>query len=160
VLLLNAIDRLELVLQLDRYGLELVLVAPDQVIPGSFWGEREAGLIGARLYARLDTPVHSLLHESAHFVCMTPERRAGLDTDAGGEEAEESAVCYLQILMAESLPNVGAQRMCRDMDDWGYSFRLGSAAQWFAEDAQDAREWLCRHGVIDARGAVTYALRP
>ncbi len=29
--------------------------------------------------------------------------------------------------------------MCRDMDEWGYSFRLGSAANWFAEDAEDAR---------------------
>jgi hypothetical protein len=159
VLLVNAIDRLGLLLLLDRYGLELVLVAPDQVIPGSFWGEREAGLIGAKVYARLDTPVHSVLHESAHFVCMTPERRAGLDTDAGGDDAEESGVCYLQILMADSLPNVGTERICRDMDDWGYSFRLGSAAKWFAEDAEDAHRWLSRYGLIDAQGHITYTLR-
>ena len=80
---------------------------------------------------------------------MTPERRAGLDTDAGGDDAEESAVCYLQILLAGSLANVGRERMCRDMDEWGYSFRLGSAAKWFAEDAQDARRWLRQHGLID-----------
>jgi len=159
VLLLNAIDRMDLLLLLDRYGLELKLVAPDDVIPGSFWGEREAGLIGAKLYARLDTPVHSILHESAHFICMTPERRAGLDTDAGGDDAEEGAVCYLQILMAASLANVGAERMCRDMDDWGYSFRLGSAAAWFAEDAQDAHEWLIRHGLIDGSSRLTHGLR-
>jgi hypothetical protein len=159
VLLLNAIDRLGLEVLLDRYGLELILVAPDQVIPGSFWGEREAGLIGAKIHARLDTPVHSVLHEGAHFICMTPERRAGLDTDAGGDDAEESAVCYLQILLAESLANVGEQRMCRDMDEWGYSFRLGSAARWFAEDAQDAHLWLRRHGLIDHAGRVTYACR-
>ena len=30
-------------------------------------------------------------------------------------------------------------RMWRDMDDWGYSFRLGSAQQWFEQDADDAR---------------------
>jgi hypothetical protein len=160
VLLLNSIDRLALVLLLDRYGLELVLVAPDQVIPGSYWGEREAGLIGSRVYGRLDTPLHSILHESAHFACMTPERRAGLDTDAGGDDAEESGVCYLQILMAESLPRVGAERMCRDMDDWGYSFRLGSAGRWFAEDAEDARRWLEQHGLIDAEGHLTRNLRP
>jgi hypothetical protein len=160
VLLLNAIGRVELVLLLERYGLDLVLVAPEQVIPGSYWGEREAGLIGAKIYARLDTPLHSVLHETAHFACMAPERRAGLDTDAGGDDAEESAVCYLQILMAESLPNAGAARMCRDMDEWGYSFRLGSAAQWFAEDAEDARRWLAQHGLIDAAGRVTYTLRP
>jgi hypothetical protein len=152
LLLLNAIDRLDLLVMLDRFGLELVLVAPGEVIPGSYWGEREAGLIGGKLYARLDTPVHSVLHESAHFVCMTPERRTGLDTDAGGDDAEESAVCYLQIVMADALPNVGAARMFRDMDDWGYSFRLGSAGRWFAEDAEDARRWLIEHGLIDAAG--------
>jgi hypothetical protein len=159
VLLLNATGRVELVLLLERYGLDLVLVAPEQVIPGSYWGEREAGLIGAKIYARLDTPLHSVLHETAHFACMTPERRAGLDTDAGGDDAEESAVCYLQILMAESLPNAGAQRMCRDMDEWGYSFRLGSAAAWFVDDADDARAWLIRHGLLDEAGHVTHACR-
>jgi hypothetical protein len=82
VLLINAIDRLALQVLLDRYGLSLQLVAPGEVIPGSYWGEREAGLMGAKIFARLDTPVHSVLHEGAHFICMTPERRAGLDTDA------------------------------------------------------------------------------
>jgi hypothetical protein len=159
VLLLNSIDRLELLVLLDRYGLDLVLVAPGKVIPGSHWGEREAGLIGAKLYARFDTPLHSLLHESAHFICMTPERRAGLHTDAGGDDAEESAVCYLQILMAQELPNVGMPRIFADMDEWGYSFRLGSAATWFAEDADDARQWLLRSGLIDEDGRITYALR-
>jgi hypothetical protein len=159
LLLVNAIDRLDLEMLLDRYGLELTLVAPEQVIPGSYWGEREAGLIGSRIYARLDTPVHSVLHEGAHFICMTVERRAGLDTDAGGDDAEESAVCYLQILLASALANVGRERMCRDMDEWGYTFRLGSAAVWFAEDAEDARQWLIRHGLIDAESRVTYACR-
>jgi hypothetical protein len=158
VLLVNAIDRLELELLLDRYGLELMLVAPEEVIPGSFWGEREAGLMGSRIYARLDTPVHSVLHETAHFICMTPERRAGLDTDAGGDDAEESAVCYLQIVLAGSLPNIGRERMCRDMDDWGYTFRLGGAAAWFARDAEDARQWLIGHGLLDRRQP-TYVCR-
>jgi hypothetical protein len=159
VLLVNAIDRLSLELLLDRYDLELQLVAPDEIIPGSYWGEREAGLIGAKIFARLDTPLHSVLHESAHFICMTPERRAGLDTDAGGDDAEESAVCYLQVILAESLPNVSRERICRDMDDWGYSFRLGSAAIWLATDAADARDWLVRHGLLDLQGDITYACR-
>ncbi|MGB6310018.1 MAG: hypothetical protein WBF89_19705 [Steroidobacteraceae bacterium] len=159
MLLLNAIDRLSLEMLLDRYGLALRLVAPEEVIPGSYWGEREAGLIGAKIFARLDTPLHSVLHESAHFMCMTPERRAGLDTDAGGDDAEETAVCYLQLILSESLPNVGRDRMCRDMDDWGYSFRLGSAAAWFAQDAEDARGWLVHHGLLDTRGRLTYACR-
>jgi hypothetical protein len=159
VLLLNAIDRLELLVLLDRFGLELVLVAPEELIPGSYWGEREAGLIGTKLYARLDTPLHSILHESAHFVCMTPERRAGLDTDAGGEDIEESAVCYLQVLMAAVLPNVGTQRMFKDMDEWGYSFRLGTSERWFTEDAEDARRWLFEHALIDAESRIAYAVR-
>jgi hypothetical protein len=159
VLLVNAIDRMSLELLLDRYGLALHLVAPEEVIPGSYWGEREAGLIGAKIFARLDTPLHSVLHESAHFICMTPERRAGLDTDAGGDDAEETAVCYLQIVLAQTLPNVSRERMCRDMDEWGYSFRLGSAATWFAQDAPDARDWLIRNGLLDLEGRVTYVCR-
>jgi len=159
VLLVNAIDRLALQVLLDRYGLSLHLVAPDEVIPGSYWGEREAGLMGSKIFARLDTPVHSVLHEGAHFICMTPERRAGLDTDAGGDHAEENAVCYLQIMLAQSLPNVGRERMCRDMDEWGYTFRLGSAAKWFDQDAADARDWLMRHGVLDSQSRPTYVCR-
>ncbi len=159
MLKLNAIDRLELLLLLDRYGLELALVAPGEEIPGSHWGESEAGLIGSKLYARLDTPLHSVLHESAHFICMTPERRVGLHTDAGGDDAEETAVCYLQILMGQALAHVGAERLFADMDEWGYSFRLGGAGKWFAEDAADARHWLSRHGLIDPESRLTYALR-
>ncbi len=159
MLLLNAIDRLELQVLLDRYGLQMRLVPSGERIPGSYWGDREAGLVGATLYARLDTPLHSVLHESAHFICMTPERRAGLDTNAGGDHAEENGVCYLQILLAQSLAQVGWQRMCRDMDEWGYTFRLGSAGAWFEHDAEDARAWLELHGLIDATGNPTYACR-
>jgi hypothetical protein len=159
VQLINAIDRLALQILLDRYGLSLHLVAPGEVIPGSYWGEREAGLMGSKIFARLDTPVHSVLHEGAHFICMTPERRAGLDTDAGGDHAEENAVCYLQIILAQSLPNVGRERICRDMDEWGYTFRLGSAATWFDQDASDARDWLMHHGVLDSQSHLTHACR-
>ncbi len=159
MLLVNAIDRLSLEMLLDRYGLELHLVAREEVISGSYWGEREAGLIGATIFARLDTPLHSVLHESAHFICMTPERRAGLDTDAGGDDAEECAVCYLQVLLAQMLPNVSRERMCRDMGEWGYSFRLGSAASWFSKDAEDARNWLIHHGLLRVTDEVTYACR-
>lgn len=159
MLLLNGIDRVVLGVLLDRYGLELLLLAPDEVIPGSYWGDSEAGLIGSTVCARLDTPVHSVLHEGAHFICMTPERRAGLDTDAGGDHLEESAVCYLQILLAAALPMVGRKRMFCDMDAWGYSFRLGSTEAWFLRDAEDARHWLTGHGIIDYDAALTYASR-
>jgi hypothetical protein len=159
VLLLNATDRLAVALLLNRFGLALTLTAPGQIIPGSYWGESEAGLMANRLYARLDTPLHSVLHEASHFICMTPERRVGLDRDAGGDDAEESAVCYLQVLLAGELPGVGRARLFGDMDAWGYSFRLGSTRAWFESDAADARDWLLKRGITDGAGAVTGTVR-
>jgi hypothetical protein len=47
----------------------------------------------------------------------------------------------------------------QDMDEWGYSFRLGSTRAWFERDAQDAQQWLQRHGVIRADGSLTGELR-
>ena len=159
VLLLRSVDRVSVALLLDRFGLALTLVAHGEAIPGSYWGDSEAGLQEERLYARLDTPVHSILHEAGHYVCMSPERRAGLDTDAGGDDLEEAAVCYLQVLLAGELPAVGRARMLTDMDAWGYSFRLGSTRAWFEGDAADARAWLERHGVLDTSSRITGGLR-
>jgi hypothetical protein len=159
LLRLNRVDRVAVALLLSRYGLTLTLIAPEELIPGSYWGESEAGLKGDQLYARLDTPVHSVLHETSHYICMTPERRAGLDRDAGGDDAEESAVCYLQILLADELQGVGRERLASDMDEWGYSFRLGNTRAWFDSDAADARMWLVEHGVIDSGSRLTGRLR-
>jgi hypothetical protein len=159
VLLLNATTRLAVALLLNRFDLELTLTAPGEVITGSYWGESEAGLKDNRLYARLDTPLHSILHEASHFICMTPERRTGLDRDAGGDDREESAVCYLQVLLADELPGVGRERLFADMDAWGYSFRLGSTRAWFKNDAEDARAWLVKRGILDSAGTVTGAVR-
>jgi hypothetical protein len=97
-------------------GLELVPVASGEAIPGSYWGEREAGLIGNRLYLRADTPVHSALHEACHYLCMEPARRGALHTDAGGSDVEESAVCYLQALLAPQLAGYSRERLFADMD--------------------------------------------
>ena len=127
---------------LASLGLQLARVPDDQAIPGSFWGECEAGLIGNTVHARADTPVHSLLHESAHLLVMPPERRAAVHTDATDSVPEEDAACYLQILLASALPGVGSDRLMADMDAWGYSFRLGSARAWFENDAEDARRSL------------------
>jgi hypothetical protein len=140
---------------LDRYALTLVELPPSSAIPGSYWGETEAGLVADRLYVRPDTPVHSVLHEAAHFVCMDATRRSRLAQDAGGDDAEENAVCYLQLAWAAELPGFSRERMFGDMDAWGYSFRLGSARRWFEEDADDARRWLERFGLIDAAGRTT-----
>jgi len=159
MLLLSAIDRLDVIRLLAGYGLDLRLVTSAEPIPGSYWGESEAGLQGNDLFARFDTPLHSVLHEAAHFICMSPERRVVLDRDAGGDDAEEGAVCYLQILMADALTGVAREQICADMDRWGYSFRLGAAKAWFEQDAADARSWLLERGLIDERARLTGALR-
>lgn len=140
----------------QRGGLEIRCVAEDAPIPGSFWGEPEAGLIQATLYLRGDTPLHSALHEACHYFCMTPDRRKRLHTDAGGDHDEENAVCYLQILLASGLTGVGDDRIMADMDRWGYSFRLGSAAAWFRHDAADARDWLRDRDILDNTGQVQW----
>ena len=135
---------------LARYGLELQLCPSAKPIPGSYWGESEAGLRRSRLFARRDSPLHSILHEACHYICVDPVRRDRLDRDAGSDDAEETAVCYLQVLLADYLPGYGRERMFADMDRWGYSFRLGSAQAWFEQDAEDARDWLTRHRLISA----------
>ena len=159
MLSLSTIDRLDVTRLLAGFGLDLRLVGAAEPIPGSYWGESEAGLQGGCLFARFDTPLHSVLHEAAHYICMSPERRVGLSRDAGGDDAEECAVCYLQILMADVLTGVAREQICADMDRWGYSFRLGCASAWFEQDAADARSWLLEHGVIDERARLTGALR-
>jgi hypothetical protein len=45
------------------------------------------------------------------------------------------------------------------MDEWGYTFRLGSARAWFEQDAAEAREWLLRLGLIAADARPTFRLR-
>ena len=134
---------------LADYGLEIHSQPEGDAITGSFWGDEEAGLVANRLNIRPDTPVHSALHEACHYICMDDARRASLHTDAGGGYDEENGVCYLQILLAGEIPEMGRERMFDDMDAWGYSFRLGSARRWFEEDADDAHQWLLQHGVLD-----------
>ncbi|MFU8878218.1 MAG: hypothetical protein ACNA7E_08760, partial [Wenzhouxiangellaceae bacterium] len=131
----NEADRHAIGRLLAGYGLEVVEAPAGQPIPGSYWGDDEAGLIGNRVYVRPDTPVHSVLHEACHYICMDDRRRAGLHTDAGGDYDEENAVCYLQILLAGKIEGYGSEACMRDMDAWGYSFRLGSARAWFEHDA-------------------------
>ena len=134
---------------LRRYGLALVRVADGDAIPGSYWGECEAGIIGTNVYARGDTPVHSLLHEAGHLIVLPPERRAAVHTDATDSVAEEDAVCVLQALLGDALPGVGRARVFADMDAWGYTFRLGSAQAYVERDAEAAWQWLAARGLID-----------
>lgn len=144
---------------LQGYGMQIEQVEDGQDIPGSFWGDEEAGLKGNKLIVRSDTPLHSVLHEACHYVCMDESRRSGLDTNAGGDYDEENAVCYLQILLAGLLPGFGTTRMLQDMDAWGYSFRLGSARAWFEQDAADARQTLLDWQLIDQNHQPVFRLR-
>jgi hypothetical protein len=132
---------------LARHDLQLQLVPDGEAIPGSYWGECEAGLIGTTVYARSDTPVHSLLHEAAHLIVLPPERRAQVHTDATDSVEEEDAVCVLQALLSDEIPGVGRDRILADMDEWGYTFRLGSARAYFEHDADAAWQWLIARGL-------------
>ena len=134
---------------LARYGLQLAKVADGEPIPGSYWGDCEAGLIGTIVHARADTPVHSLLHEAAHLIVLSPERRTAVHTDATDSIEEEDAVCLLQALLGDELPDVGRDRILANMDAWGYTFRLGSARAYFERDSDSAWHWLAQRGLVE-----------
>ncbi|MEL7023099.1 MAG: hypothetical protein AAGL69_05075 [Pseudomonadota bacterium] len=122
-------------------GLNLALIVHPlhAELPASFWGEMEAGVTGRSIHVRADTPLHSLLHEACHAACAAD---GPFVCDAGGCDDEESAVCAMQLILAEALPGVGSTRLARDMDRWGYSFREGSAIDFLHGDGREALTWL------------------
>jgi hypothetical protein len=144
---------------LSKFELCLQCQDDNEPITGSFWGDREAGVVGHTVFVRRDTPIHSLLHETCHIICMSEERRTHLETNAGGDDLEEAAVCYLQVLLADEIAGVGRERSMTDMDAWGYSFRLGDTRSWFKSDAEDARTWLIDHGLLSSKDMPSYRLR-
>ena len=155
VLRLGDIDNKAITALLARHGLNLIAVVDDAAIPGSYWGEPEAGVIANCVFARADTPVHSVLHEASHLIVAGPERRAAIHTDASDCDREEDATCYLQIVLANQLCDVGSDRLMTDMDAWGYSFRLGSTRAWFDGEAEDAREWLVERELVPFSNAAS-----
>ena len=159
MLLVSDVSRSALDLLLQRYGLQLVLQETDAEITGSFWGDSEAGVVGHEIFVRSDTPIHSLLHETCHVICMTSERRVQLETDAGGDDLEEAAVCYLQVILGDEIETAGRDRLMSDMDAWGYSFRLGNTRVWFESDAEDARKWLIDENLLSADDQPSFRLR-
>ena len=144
---------------LHTYAIQVEIVPNNEDIPGSFWGDSEAGLIANKLYVRPETPVHSALHEACHYICLDSQRRENLNTDAGGDYDEENAVCYLQILLGAKLPGCSADTLMKNMDSWGYTFRLGSAKAWFDDDAEDAQQWLIKEQLINQDNLPTGRLR-
>lgn len=148
VLVIAEVDLSDVRQLLASVRLEFILEPDHAPIPGSYWGEPEAGIIGRCVHARLDSPVHSVLHEAAHLAVAAAEGRHDIHTDASDSTIEEDATCYLEIIWAERLTGVGRERILYDMDAWGYTFRLGSAKRWFEEDAEDARAWLAERGLV------------
>lgn len=143
----------------DRYQLTLEEVDRDSDIPYSFWGAPEAGRFQSTLYARQDTPIHSLLHEACHFICMPPDQRTSDSYDAEGSAIEENACCLLQILLSDYIRGFNQAIHMHDMNTWGYNFRLGSTARWFYADSDDANDWLIKQNIIDHRRKPTWQLR-
>tara|TARA_Y100001935_G_C17306956_1_gene512926 strand:+ start:1409 stop:1906 length:498 start_codon:yes stop_codon:yes gene_type:complete len=143
----------------EKYRFQIQKVENSERIPGSFWGDDEAGLIGNNLFIKELTPLHSAFHEICHYICMDSNRRKNLYRDAKSSIIEENGVCYLQILLSKYYSPIGEKRMQHDMDKWGYSFRFGSAKAWFENDASDAFDWLYRHKIIYKSGRLTWNLR-
>mgnify|MGYP001811732937 CR=1 FL=1 len=158
VLLVDDLDFRVLANFCSRFGVTLQKTADAEPIEGSFWGAPEAGIVGTCLYVRNDTPVHSLLHELGHIICATAERRGSLHTNAGSDDAEEAAVCYLQILLADSVADIGRARIMADMDAWGYSFPEGATSLWFA-NAGESLAWLADNRITDSGGGLCFRLR-
>ena len=161
------LDSDRLAILLAPYQIKVITIDNDKELPGSFWGDPEAGLINNQLYVKPYTPLQSALHEACHYICMDTSRRENLDTNAGGDYNEENAVCYLQILLAAKLKGCSAAMLMENMDSWGYSFRLGSTRAWFENDAEDAQQWLIQEQLIkpnpgkrrDTKWELTWQLR-
>ena len=138
--------------RVGQSGFQVACVAAGQAIPGSYWGDSEAGLIQRKVYIRQDTPLHSFLHEFCHALCMDTARLEALHTDAGGDDLEECAVCYLQLHLGAQHLDYAVAQQCADMDVWGFSFMSGSAAKWFSglhdSGAHEARQWLQSRGLL------------
>ncbi|MFK8051671.1 MAG: hypothetical protein AB8F65_01765 [Woeseiaceae bacterium] len=145
-LLSDKTQQQELLAILQTFDIRLRRHPSHTDIPASYWGSPEAGIEGDTVHVRDDTPAHSLLHEACHLICMGSRRRATVVRDAGGEDKEEAAVCYLQLCLAHRLSPLTWQLLAMDMDDWGYSFPTGSTGKWFLHDADDARDWLVQNG--------------
>jgi hypothetical protein len=144
---------------LSHYGIEVNCIDVDVEIPHSFWGAPEAGRKKEQLYIRGDTPIHSILHEACHYICMPAAQRKQMLVDAKGSAMEENATCYLQILLSDHIENYDRRQLMQDMDDWGYSFRLGSANAWFNKDADEVCQWLREHQIINMNDEITWKLK-
>ncbi|NOR52296.1 MAG: hypothetical protein GQ470_06710, partial [Gammaproteobacteria bacterium] len=66
---------------------------------------------------------------------------------------------YLEITLANYIPEYDSEQLMNDMDCWGYTFRLGSAKAWFEQDAEDTRQWLIEHRLLNHQGKPTWKLR-
>jgi hypothetical protein len=84
-----------------RYGAELLQQALTPCCRAHTGARSEAGLRGRVVRAR-GPPWHSVLHELSHYRVHDAGAAREPDRDAGGDDAEECAVCYLQIVLASA----------------------------------------------------------
>ena len=101
---------------LAGFGLEVEPVDNGSAMPGSYWGDTEAGLVGSVLFVHDDTPLHSAQREACRIVCMDDARRARLHADAGGDAMEKDAVCYLQAPLAGRITGYDRYRLFTHVD--------------------------------------------
>jgi len=142
---------------LDRYGLSLHLVAPDEVIPARI-GASARRADGIQIFARLDTAGAFGAARGRPFYLHDAGTARRLGYRCRRRSCGRECVCYLQIILAQSLPNVGRERMCRDMDEWAIRSGWEAPRSGSIQDAEDARDWLMRHGVLDSQSRPTYAV--
>ena len=93
VLRLDDISVADAAALLARYDLVLEQVPAGAPIPGSYWGEPEAGIIGSTVYVRGDTPVHSMLHEACHLIVLPPPTRCPRRTPPATCRSSSPASC-------------------------------------------------------------------
>ncbi len=142
------------------YGARLERVPAGAAIPGSYWGDTEAGLdrqhrVRARRHARAFVPARALsLHlHGRRAPCRARDRRRRHATT----RSAASATCRC---CSPSGSTASAQRAaCATWTRGATRFREGSARAWFDGDGAHARAWLLDHGLVDSAGQPTLRLR-
>ena len=91
---------------------------------------------------------------------MSEERRKCLDRDAGGDDLEEAAVCYLQMLLADHLPGCRSRPADAGHGQPGVTVS-GSAIRAAGSSRTLATrvDWLLDNGLISSADNPLFILR-
>ena len=97
---------------LRPYGLAVRTVPSAGSIPGSYWGESEAGIRGTRLHIRADTPLHFSAFSPRHRMRNLPRtptetlelaRRIALDQGARVEDVADPDDGRIRLIDADGI---------------------------------------------------------